>query len=315
MNSSTLPATKTRSRFAPSTTGPAHPGTLLAALLAWLDIRSRGGHLLLRLEDLDPERCQPQWHDHMLQDLQWLGLDWDEIQRQTERVEAYSDAMEHLAAQGRLYPCTCSRSEIKRLGVRAPDGGWRYPNTCRNAPLPAGGWRAATTPLRIRLEDEDVVVDDESGTPITQNPALEMGDPVALRRDGAFAYNLAAVVDDGLAGVNRIVRGRDLAPSTPTHWQVQALLGYPHPTYRHHLLFLEKNAQKLAKLHGSVGTPELRPHYSPKQLCGFLAYAVGLLSAPEEVSPAELLPAFDWSRVVKEDILIQWDGTQLSKEG
>jgi glutamyl/glutaminyl-tRNA synthetase len=199
--------------------------------------------------------------------------------------------------------------------VRAPDGGWRYPNTCRNAPLPTGGWRAATTPLRIRLDDENVIINDQSGVPITQNPALEMGDPVALRRDGAFAYHLAAVVDDGLAEVNRIVRGRDLAPSTPTHWQVQTLLGYHHPTYRHHLLFLEKNAQKLAKFHGSVGTPELRRHYSPEQLCGFLACAVGLLSAPQDVSPSDLLPGFSWNKVAKEDMVIQWDGSQLVKEG
>ena len=300
------------SRFAPSTTGPAHPGTLLAALLAWLDARHRGARIILRFEDLDTQRCKPGFVDQMRADLAWLGLHWDDVQTQSDRRPIYEDALDALADEGRLYPCSCSRSQIRQHGVRAPDGAWRYPNTCRGAPLPPGGWRDTTLPLRLLLPPEEVIINDESGATWTQTPATDQGDPIALRRDGAVAYTLASVVDDGVAGVNRVVRGRDLALCTPTQWQLQALLGYPHPTYRHHLLFLEEREQKLAKLHGSIGVPELREHYTGEALCGFIAHAAGLLPEPDPVSPSTLLPGFSWERVRSDDVLIRWDGESLS---
>jgi len=303
------------SRFAPSSTGPAHPGTLLAALLAWLDARAGNGHLLVRIEDLDTTRSREEWVDQMLADLTWLGLEWDGLQKQSERVPLYEDALDTLAKGGHLYPCTCSRSQIRTHGLRAPDGGWRYPNTCRGTPLPAGGWRESTLPLRIALPNESVTIQDESGSQWNQNPTAEQGDPIAKRRDGVVAYNLASVVDDGEAGVNRIVRGRDLAFSTPTQWQIQTLLGYPNPVYRHHLLFLEEKDQKLAKLHGSVGARELREHYSAEELCGFIAWAAGILPASTPVTPIDLLSQFSWKQVASRDVLIHWNGSRLSNRG
>jgi glutamyl/glutaminyl-tRNA synthetase len=298
-------------RFAPSTTGLAHPGTLLAALLCWLDARSRGARLLLRLEDLDPERSRPEWASRMDQDLAWLGLEFDVREVQREAGARHHAALDRLAAQGVLYPCRCTRSEIEAAAIRAPDGGFRYAGTCRGRALPVGGWRRAREPLRVRLPPGALEPVDEGGLDLRQDPAEAMGDPIVRRRDGAVAYQLASVVDDAACGVTRVVRGRDIAPSTATQLALQRQLGLPALVYRHHLLLLEERGGKLAKFHGSVSTDVLRGHYAPEALCGWLAFAAGLLRAPEPTRPSELLPGFEWSRVRTEDQAVAWNGRQL----
>jgi glutamyl/glutaminyl-tRNA synthetase len=127
-------------RFAPTTSGPAHPGTLLAGLLAWLDARSQGARFSLRLEDVDPERCRPEHAQDMLAALAWLGLDWDSVSLQSDHQARFESALDRLAEQGLLYACGCSRAEVQRAGVRAADGSWRYPGTCQARGLPPGGW-------------------------------------------------------------------------------------------------------------------------------------------------------------------------------
>ncbi len=299
-------------RFAPSTTGEAHPGTLLAALLAWLDARSRGAHFIVRLEDLDPERCKPAWSDAMLRDLEWLGIDWDETVIQSTRAEAHDAALDQIAAAGKLYPCDVSRSDIKRHGQRSPDGGFAYPNLSRGASLPHQGWRHCAQPLRAQLSDITYAPQEESSRDLTQRPALAMGDPIVRRRDGAVAYNLAVIVDDAESGVTRIVRGHDIATSTATQMALMDLLGIPAPTYRHHLLLLEPRGDKLAKLHGSVGASELRASYEPAALCATLLAFAGVLENPDPVTPSEVLGTFDWQRVNEEDVAVHWnaaDGT------
>ena len=300
-----------RCRFAPTTSGPAHPGTLLAALLCWLDARSRGASVWLRREDIDPSRCEPESADDMRAALEWFGLDWDEVSLQSGNRSAHEAALDRLADCGLLYPCACSRSEIKRSSERAADGGWRYAGSCRNRPLPRDGWRSVQEALRLRLRSERVEPEDEGGVDLAQNPATEMGDPVLLGRGGAIAYHLASVVDDGRQQITRVVRGRDLAASTAIHVTLQRLLGFPTPAYRHHFLLLEENGGKLAKLHGAVGWRELRAHYTPEALCGLLAEAAGLLETAAPVRPAELLAAFDWQRVRGKDLLIHWTGESL----
>ena len=298
-------------RFAPSTTGPAHPGTLLAALLCWLDARSRGATVWLRLEDLDPDRHRPEHARAMRADLAWLGLDWDGEQSQRELREGHASALDQLEAAGRLYPCRCSRSVLRAHGERAPDGGFRYPGTCRDRPLPAGGWRESDAPLRVRLDPGRIALRDESGLDLGGDPEGEFGDPIVRRRDGAAAYHLASVVDDARIGVTRVVRGRDLAPSTATQVAIQGLLGLPRPSYRHHLLLLEERGGKLAKLHGAVGTDALRPLYEPEALCGWLAAAAGLLEEATPVRPHELVAGFDWQRVAHADRLVRFTGEAL----
>ncbi|MBW2723068.1 MAG: hypothetical protein JRE71_01660 [Deltaproteobacteria bacterium] len=301
-------------RYAPSTTGPAHPGTLLAGLLCWLDARSSGGRILLRLEDLDPDRSKPTYRRAMVEDLAWLGLDWDARSMQTEREAAYHAALDQLAEQQLLYPCACSRARIREPGVRTPDGGFRYDGRCRERDLPSqerGGWRASSDPLRVRLPPGEVALTDLSGRDLRQDPVATFGDPIVLRRDGAVAYHLACVVDDAASGVTRIVRGRDLMANTATQVALQRCLGYSTPSYRHHMLLLERRGTKLAKLHGSVGAAALRETYSANRLCGVLAYAAGLITRVEPTTPAELLAEFSWDRVHSEDRVAHWTGEQL----
>jgi len=307
--------TEERCRFAPTTSGPAHPGTLLAGLLCWLDARSRGARLLLRLEDVDSSRCTTESADDMRSALEWFGLDWDEFSLQSENRSAHEAALDSLAERGVLYPCSCSRSDIKRSGERAADGGWRYSGRCRDRPLPKGGWRAAGETLRVRLAAGRVNPVDEGGVDLAQDPAAEMGDPVLLGRGGSIAYHLAAVVDDGRQRVTRVVRGRDLAASTAIHVTLQQLLELPTPTYRHHFLLLEETGGKLAKLHGAVGWRELREYYTPDALCGLLAEAAALIEAPTPMRPGDLLTDFDWKRVRSEDRLAHWTGERLVYPG
>lgn len=299
-------------RFAPSTTGPAHPGTLLAALLCWLDARAAGGRVLLRLEDLDPERCTPARADALQRDLEWLGLDWDAVELQSSARARHEAGLDRLQELDLLYPCACSRSAVHRVGQPAPDGSIRYPGTCRERPLPAGGWRESAEPLRVRLAAGHVAVRDESGADLGQDPERDFGDPIVRRRDGAIAYHLAGILDDAAAGVTRVVRGRDLASTTATQVALQRLLGLSAPVYRHHLLLLEERGRKLAKFHGAVGADELHAHYAPDALCGLLAHACGLVPVASPLRPRDLLRDFAWNRVAEADRVVRWTGGELS---
>jgi glutamyl-Q tRNA(Asp) synthetase len=294
------------SRFAPSTTGEAHPGTLLAALLVWLDARSRGGRAILRLEDLDVTRTRAVWADQMIEACAWLGLDWDEVVVQSGRRAAHEAALDALASAGRLYPCRCSRSDRAAGARRALDGGWAYENVCRGRALPAGGWRATTEAIRVQLDDDRVELVDDGGLDLSQTPARDQGDPVVRRRDGVIAYQLAVVVDDHDAGITDVIRGRDIAPSTATQVMLQRLLTMPAPRYRHHFLLLEPGAGKLAKLHGSIPFSQLRARHDGPALCGILARAAGL-SPTGPSTPAELVASFDWQRVPRRDRVARWD--------
>jgi glutamyl/glutaminyl-tRNA synthetase len=302
------------SRFAPSTTGQAHPGTLLAALLVWLDARARGGRVILRLEDLDVTRTKPAWAEQMIDACRWLGLDWDAITVQSDRRAAHEAALDALAAAGRLYPCRCSRSSrIGRTGGRrAPDGSWAYDNACRNRAVPAGGWRATTEALRARLDDDRIELVDDGGLDLSQTPAHDLGDPIVRRRDAVIAYQLAVVVDDHDAAITDVIRGRDIAPSTATQVMLQRLLGMPTPRYRHHFLLLEPGAGKLAKLHGSIPFSQLRARHDGPALCGLLAHAAGLAPTSAPCRPDELVAAFDWQRVPRCDRVAIWDEHGLS---
>jgi len=268
----------------------------------------------LRLEDLDPDRCRPEYADAMRRDLSWLGLDWDTEVVQSEQSADHEAALDRLADAGRLYPCGCTRSALRSRQDFAPDGSPRYPGTCRERSLPPasqGGWRRATEPLRVRLPETRIEVVDESGLDLSQTPADTYGDPVVRRRDGAMAYHLASVVDDETEGVSRVVRGRDLAPSTPVQMALAELLGFSRLEYRHHLLLLERRERKWAKFHQSVGTNVLREVYDAPTFCGLLAYACELIPEPAPTTPGDLLAGFRWSSVRQADRRLDWDGEQL----
>ena len=233
-------------RFAPSPSGPLHFGSLLAALGSYLSIRRQGGIWRLRIEDLDPLRTVPGSEDELLRTLERLGLEWDgPLLRQSERSAAYEAALEQLAAQGVLFPCSCSRKEILTTAPHAGEEGPIYPGTCRDG-LHAGKQARA---LRLRVEDSSIAFVDALYGPYQQNLAEEVGDFVLKRADGLFGYQLAVVVDDGASGVTEVVRGADLLASTPRQIYLQRLLGLPTPAYLHLPLALGDDGEKLSKRH------------------------------------------------------------------
>jgi glutamyl/glutaminyl-tRNA synthetase len=296
-------------RFAPTTSGRAHPGTLLAGLLAWLDVRRRGGRFLLRMEDIDPGAQDETQRRGLLDDLVWFGLEWDDLVWQSAQRRAHEAALDTLATRGVLYACGCSRTDVKAAGLPSVAGGWVYPGTCRHRRVT--DWRVCRDSLRIDLSGLTVEIADESGADLSQNLERAMGDPVVRRGDGGVTYQLAVVVDDASVGVTRVVRGRDLATSTATQVALRQLLGLPIPVYRHHLLLLEPQGGKLAKLHQSIGADVLRRHLSPDELRGFLAHTCGLAPTADPVSREQLVASFSWSQVAAQDRVVAWNGRAL----
>ncbi len=297
-------------RFAPSTSGRVHPGTLLAGLLCWLDAKSSDREIILRLENLDRERTKTGYVEALRRDLEWFGLDWDSTLLQSENRVQHDAALEALVVAGRVYECDCSRAKIRAAGQRTPDGSYRYPGTCRERPVFAGTWREADSSLRLRLESNDISMVDESGLDLSGDVEQLFGDPILRRRDGVYSYHFASVVDDGHAGVDRVVRGRDLAPSTVLQVALQHALEFSTPVYRHHLLLMERSGEKLSKLHGAVDLDTIRTHTPADVLCGQLAAFVGLVPVGTVCRPADLVPEFAWARVCTEDIEIEWHAEQ-----
>ena len=263
--------------------------------------------MALRLEDLDRERSSSERVSAMERDLAWLGLDWDERRLQSQARERHESVLEELVREGRVYACSCSRARIRATGVLAPDGSHRYPGHCRSRVVAPHGWREIAEPLRLRLEAAPVRLRDESGLELSGDAEQSFGDPLLRRRDGAYAYHFVSVVDDADLAVARVVRGRDLAPSTVIQVALQVMLGLPTPSYRHHALFLERSGDKLSKLHGAVSIDALRTRYDAEGLCGVIASAVGLAPIGTRCRPAELVAGFDWTRVSTQDVELGWD--------
>jgi glutamyl-tRNA synthetase len=288
-------------RFAPSPSGPMHLGNARTALLAWLDVRARGGSMLLRIEDLDRERCQPQHVELVRRDLAWLGLDWDaETPAQSLRDDAYSAAVDRLAADALIYPCFCSRRD--RAAASAPHGGGEavYPGTCRGVGQQQRDERAAEgrrPALRVMLPDSIVSVADRVSEGISQRLAADVGDIIVRRSDGLYAYQLAVVVDDAADGVTDVVRGDDLLASAPRQVALQQLLELPTPTYAHVPLVLGADGVRLAKRHGAVSLAELRERgITAQQVVGRLAEVSGLGDGGP-LSAADLVEGFRLDRV------------------
>ncbi len=300
-------------RFAPSPSGYMHMGNLLAMLLAWLDCRALGGRMIFRMEDLDPVRTSPVYAAAIAEDLTWLGMDWDEgypdpAWCQSGRTALYEAAFRTLEEKGLVYPCWCSRAQ-RLAAASAPHPGEAVhdPNCqcSRMTDEQRAARLAADRPpaWKVRVPDETVTVTDGHYGAYAQNLAHEGGDFIIRRADGVYAYQLAVSVDDMLMGVTRVVRGRDLLSSAPRQaWLIRALGGTP-PEYCH-LPLLTAEEGKLSKRLGSRSTQALRQEYDPRDLVGRLAYIAGLLPAPEPISPRQLLPLFDWSKIPAEDITI-----------
>ena len=241
------------SRFAPSPSGRLHLGHAYSAALGHARARESGGQFRLRIEDLDRTRCRSEFVDGIYEDLRWLGLEWDgEPLVQSERTDAYSEALERLRARGLIYPCFCTRADIAQ-SLTAPhgDAATGYPGTCRG--LPEDPEERANRPHSWRLDSARALAEagmpswrEEDGTPFDAQEA-DIGDAILARKDAPASYHLSCVIDDAASGVTLVVRGADLRPSTPVQRLLQQLLGLPEPTYLHHALVTHADGRRLAK--------------------------------------------------------------------
>lgn len=300
-------------RFAPTPSGKMHLGNVLCCLLAWLSARSQGGKVILRVEDLDPERSGADYERQIEDDLHWLGLNWDEggleaaggVYCQSSRGGVYQKYFDILSEKGLIYPCFCSRAELHAADApHLSDGRYFYPGTCRDlTPEEAAEKAKKRKPAwRVKVPDETVRFTDLHYGPYAENLAAECGDFVVRRADGVFAYQLATAVDDGLMGVTEVVRGRDLIGSTARQLWLQRTLGLPSPVYGHIPLLTDWDGRRLSKRDGDLDLAKLRERWRPEEVIGMLAAAAGILPAYRPASARELVPLFSWGKVKKGDI-------------
>ena len=304
-------------RFAPSPSGRMHLGNIYSAVLSWLSARSQGGRWILRIEDLDRQRCHPEYAAQIEDDLRWLGLDWDEggtlggpngPYYQSQRTDFYINALEQLRCTGRLYPCFCTRADI--MASSAPhqsDGMVVYSGKCRQlTAAQIADLQATRKPaIRLAVDNADGSFTDLHYGPQPYNLARDCGDFILRRADGNFAYQLAVVVDDALMGVTEVVRGCDLLPSTPQQIYLYGLLGYPVPQFAHIPLLIAPDGRRLAKRNAGTDMGSLRQRYTPQQLLGLVAHLAGLTDRCEGLSISEILSLFAWDRVPRENVVVE----------
>jgi glutamyl-Q tRNA(Asp) synthetase len=263
----------TVTRFAPSPTGLLHLGHAHAALVAWSQARrAKGGRFLLRIEDIDATRCRPEYGAALLEDLAWLGLDWDgPVRVQSEHWSDYRATLRSLAARDLLYPCFCTRAEIARevaAAGQAPHGpdGPLYPGTCRGLSaaergerLARGDAHALRLDMRAALHQTPAVLHyEEIGEGRIRCDPGRFGDVVLARKEVPASYHLCVTHDDAMQGVTLVTRGEDLRPATHLHRLVQALIGWPAPAYHHHALLRGPDGRRLAKREGAPALRLLR---------------------------------------------------------
>ena len=303
-------------RYAPSPSGRMHLGNLACCLLAWLSAKSMGGRVVLRIEDLDAARCPRHFADLLEADLAWLGLSADEggslggpagPYYQSERSEIYQHYYDILAEKGLVYPCFCSRSQLHAASApHRSDGQVIYPGTCRGlSPAEAAEKARAKAPAwRVKVPDRTIAFTDGHMGETAENLLRDCGDFYLRRGDGVFAYQLAVVVDDALMGVTQVVRGDDLRSSTPRQLYLYELLGLPAPRFYHMPLLLAPDGRRLSKRDGDQSLENLQARFTPEQVVGRLAFALGLQPAPDPRTPQELLDGFSWEKVPARDIAL-----------
>ena len=294
-------------RFAPTPSGRMHLGNVFAAMVAWLSVRSRGGALVLRMEDLDTQRTSDEYAETLRQDLKWLGLDWDlETAPQSKRSDIYDHYFEILREKGLLYPCYCTRSQLH--SVNAPhlsDGTYVYPGTCRNLTAEERAAFDRSPSWRLEVTDRVWQFTDLCQGAYQQNLSTDCGDFVVRRADNVYVYQLAVTVDDGEAGVTEVVRGMDLLSSAPRQMYLQELLGFPHPTYGHVPMLMSPDGRRLSKRDKDLDLGVLRQRMRPETLLGILASSAGIIDRNVSISAAELSREFKWENLRKEDIYLQ----------
>lgn len=286
-----------------------HLGNAFSALLAWVQARAKDGEFVLRLENLD-ERCRPsEYTELLLEDLAWLGIDWDgEPIMQADRLAAYDEALDRIMAAAEVYPCFCTRADLHVASApHASDGSVLYPGTCSHLEPAERAVRASSQrhALRLHVPDMCIAFDDAIQGEYAQNLRDESGDFVLRRSDGVYAYQLVCVVDDIFSGVTDVVRGRDLLSSTPRQMYLQQLLGADAPRYAHHPLLVAPDGRRLSKRDGDLEIAALRERgVKAEDIVGYLANLAGLIERNEPMTADELRSMFDANALESENITV-----------
>lgn len=295
-----------RGRFAPTPSGQLHIGNAFTALCAWLQIRQAAGQFIVRIEDIDKQRSRPELAAQQLDDLRWLGLDWDEgpdtggpyaPYEQRHREEQYEAALARLKQDGQVYPCYCSRADLAQI-ASAPHGlaaeGGAYPGLCRHLSVEEREARAVVKSPSLRFimpGGAARFTDAIAGLQVYDSEAL--GDFVVKRADGMFSYQLAVVVDDHAMGMTDVLRGCDLLDSTPRQLALYAALGCPPPQFAHVPLLGDAAGRRFSKRDKSLTLAALRSEgVAPERLVGLLAHLAGWLDKPEPIAAASLRSLF-----------------------
>jgi glutamyl-tRNA synthetase len=308
-------------RLAPSPTGAQHVGNARTYLLAWLSVRSRGGRVILRIEDIDSPRVKRGAAEQAIQDLRWLGLDWDEGPDiggrqapyvQTRRLELYQQAVEQLKAAERVYPCTCTRSDVA-AAASAPhvgEEGPRYPGTCAGRCVAdaatltrsvSEGVQVPSFVWRYRAANQTRELNDLVAGRQNCNVATDLGDFVIAKAGGTPAYQLAVVVDDHAMAVTEALRGDDLLPSAFRQLELYDFFSWTPPRFAHVPLVVGPDGRRLAKRHGDTRLATLREAgVLPEKLIGLLAWSCGLTEKPQPIQARELVTAFDLAKLQRQ---------------
>jgi glutamyl-tRNA synthetase len=297
-----------RARLAPSPTGAQHIGNARTFLIAWLSARAQGAHLTLRIEDIDSPRVKPGAAEQIVDELRWLGLDWDEGPiAQTQRLALYEAALERLKEQELVYPCTCSRADVAQA-ASAPHlehEGPAYPGTCsyRQA-ADAAALEGRPFAWRFRVTDSPPFVDGFRG-PTCIDLKQTGGDFVVWKSSRTPAYQLAVVVDDAALGITEVLRGDDLIPSTPRQLLLYRALGWPAPRFIHVPLVVGPDGRRLAKRHGDTRLSALRAaNVKPDVLVGLLAWSCGWLPEPEPITAKDLVGRYRLDAIPREPFVL-----------
>ena len=305
-------------RFAPSPSGRMHLGNIFAALMSYGSAKSRGGRWILRIEDLDRQRCRREFSEQIIDDLAWLGLRADEGAGavpegdhgpyfQSERDSIYAEAFDRLCAQGFTYECFCRRQDLTAASApHASDGHTIYARTClKLSEEEKAELRKTRSPAwRLKLPDEESEIADGHYGIQRANLAKDRGDIILRRGDGNFAYQLAVTVDDALMGVTEVVRARDLLSASHEQACLLRMMGYAVPNYCHFPLLIAPDGSRLSKRERSLAMDKLRERLRPKELVGLMGWLAGFQPSWRPMSVEEFVEAFDWAKVPKDDIEI-----------
>ncbi|RRF89006.1 MAG: tRNA glutamyl-Q(34) synthetase GluQRS [Coriobacteriaceae bacterium] len=303
-------------RFAPTPSGHIHLGNAFSSLIAWASVRSQHGRMVLRIEDIDPRAQDRRVADDLMRDYEWLGLDWDEGPYfQSDRLDIYEQAVDSLTARGLTYPCFCTRSELhSATAPHASDGTFVYQGTCRHLTADQVREKSKHRHPATRLKVPDagsaegqVTIRDRVYGDYHEDLATDCGDFLIRRSDGVFAYQLVVVVDDGLMGVNEVVRGRDLLPSSARQTYLARLLHLPEPSCAHVPLLVAPDGRRLSKRDRDTDISSLREAgISAEAIVGRLANLIGLAERGEAISAEEFANRFTWDAVRhhKRDVVV-----------